>query len=128
MPTVRENRVRWLKALVSGRYKQVRSKLEKVDRHTHKPIGYCCLGVACKIFSPELRKVSENFIVRYNGLFGQMPMETRKLVGIEYCLMNDLIYKNDCQNWSFEQIARFLARKWRIKNSEIGLKPKSSGK
>lgn len=38
---------RWVVALRSGQYKQSKHALQGFDN------GYCCLGVACKLFIPE---------------------------------------------------------------------------
>lgn len=37
---------KWCEALRSGKYKQTRGFLHDSD-------GYCCLGVACKVFIPQ---------------------------------------------------------------------------
>lgn len=49
MPTrveIEENRRKWLAALKSGEYEQVRGYLCLLSWETREPLGYCCLGVA----------------------------------------------------------------------------------
>lgn len=43
----KEFKVKWLKALRSGKYQQTKHTL-------HDGNGYCCLGVACNIAHPRL--------------------------------------------------------------------------
>lgn len=52
---------KWIDALRSGKYRQTIGGLQDED-------GYCCLGVACKVFVPDvlLEKTRNNFI---SGLF-----------------------------------------------------------
>ncbi len=47
-PTIKEVK-KWVKALRSGKYTQARGRLQREE-------GFCCLGVACKIFHPEYQK------------------------------------------------------------------------
>lgn len=53
----------WIEALRSGEYKQGRGRLE--DR-----AGYCCLGVACKLFAPNYTTGPDGFLV------GTIPWST----------------------------------------------------
>ena len=48
---------RWVKALRSGRYRQVNAHLRGIDPDTGK-LGYCCLGVACNITNRNKWKTS----------------------------------------------------------------------
>lgn len=40
---------KWMKALRSGKYKQIKERLQS-------QYGYCCLGVACELFIKESKK------------------------------------------------------------------------
>ena len=53
---------KWVKALRSGKYKQGNGRLETED-------GFCCLGVACKVFIPK----SEQFTDSNGKLDGWFP-------------------------------------------------------
>lgn len=47
---------KWVNALRSGKYHQTRGNLQDED-------GYCCLGVACRVFATgELKETTEGFI------------------------------------------------------------------
>lgn len=45
-PEQKSNREKWIQALESGEYQQTRGVL-------HDGVGYCCLGVACKVLGYE---------------------------------------------------------------------------
>lgn len=53
---------KWIKALRSGKYQQTHQKLQDSD-------GYCCLGVACEIFIPKNKQISD----LDNNLLGGTP-------------------------------------------------------
>src|SRR5437899_9420914 len=60
-----KNAKKWAKALRSGEYKQSKGMLNNRE-------GYCCLGVACKIFIPE------NKLELWNDLIvGNFPEEQK---------------------------------------------------
>ncbi len=49
-----KNAKKWVKALRSGEYKQIKGTLQNKN-------GYCCLGVACDLYEKETgRKLSRN--------------------------------------------------------------------
>ena len=50
---------RWLKALRSGEYPQTENAL--VEMWGGKPVGYCCLGVACAVSSEKYVQGVEKF-------------------------------------------------------------------
>ncbi len=57
---------RWIKALRSGKYKQIQGELETTK-------GFCCLGVACKL---EIEKSKQQ---RIGGLLvGQTPSDQKR--------------------------------------------------
>lgn len=51
---------KWLKALESGDYRQIRANLIEVDDEGKLCDGLCCLGVATKIFKPDHFALKEN--------------------------------------------------------------------
>lgn len=46
---------KWLAALRSGKYKQTNGTLKK--SLPNKKVGYCCIGVACKILNVDFKKL-----------------------------------------------------------------------
>lgn len=86
----KKDKVKWIKALRSGEYKQARGIL-----HDEEDNSYCCLGVARKIglcrASPIMPdKVSYNFL----------DSDTQ----------DDLISLNDDENKSFKKIADYIEK------------------
>ncbi len=57
--------MKWINALRSGEYKQTKARLQDNS-------GFCCLGVACKLFIPEDQ---QRYSKRYdaNTLDGERP-------------------------------------------------------
>jgi hypothetical protein len=95
----------WINALRSGEYKQIKKTLQ-----TYK--GYCCLGVACKLFIPE-GKQEVNF---YGKLAGDEPDDQRnapewlKDINREFRDKTGkyLTALNDIDGFSFNEIADVL--------------------
>lgn len=95
---------KWANALRSGKYKQTRSTLQNI-------YGYCCLGVACKIFIPKNKqRIHNTFLV------GDLP-ENQKfspywLQNIDDDINNKLFYKfsimNDTKDFTFDEIADII--------------------
>lgn len=56
-----ENILKWTSALRSGLYQQTRNRLQDEN-------GYCCLGVACKIFISQEKQLLEN-----DRIIGSLP-------------------------------------------------------
>lgn len=48
-----ENAIKLVKALRSGDYKQTQRTLHRITDHTDGPAGYCCMGVAVKLYLDE---------------------------------------------------------------------------
>lgn len=48
----------WVKALRSGRYRQATDTLRYVD--SSKNMRYCCLGVACNLYTPKHKVIKYN--------------------------------------------------------------------
>lgn len=96
-------KVKWVKALRSGKYKQAKAALyQPKGKDTSEGFsnrGYCCLGVACAIglTKPENNDlISESWFVNTEFI----PKSIQRI----------LATKNDRQNWTFEQIANFIEK------------------
>jgi len=64
---------RWVAALRSGEYKQIKGALRKND-------GFCCLGVLCDIYSKELNVEWEGNYIADGG--GFLPSKVVKWAGV----------------------------------------------
>lgn len=109
-----ETILKWTKALRSGEYKQTTASLQDNN-------GYCCLGVACKVFIPE-----HKLILKTPGSYSLTGHSVGQLVGgipNEQCApewlkkINDhftnktgseLIDLNDSEKYNFNEIADAL--------------------
>lgn len=122
------NRARWVEALRSGEYKQVKGALRGVNRDGD-PVGYCCLGVACELASKEgVVERRENAYGSPGDLFygdsesTALPHPVRRWlgIGIDGDLKEEVRYEsapgiedhtqtliglNDSVGYTFEQIA-----------------------
>ena len=94
----------WIKALRSGRYKQTQHNLLDCD-------GYCCLGVLCRVASPnsKWKEGNGNFLFKGEGLMP--PRDLLKEVGLAYRSAKFLAKMND-NNKTFEQIAKHIEAKY----------------
>jgi len=102
MKVSKKNIRRWANALRSGKYKQTKWKLQTSE-------GFCCLGVACRLFAPKYRK--------FEGvLAGSTPIKAngapRWVINInddvQDKLEHSLTYLNDHEALSFDEIADVL--------------------
>jgi hypothetical protein len=93
---------KWCKALDSGKYKQAKGYLQTKD-------GYCCLGVACKLFN-------KNHPIKDGTLQGNMPslyyQDPQWLIDINLDFSSKagsaLSMLNDYGNYTFPEIATLL--------------------
>lgn len=115
-----KNAKKWLAALRSGRFKQIKNNL--CARKGQKSLGYCCLGVACEIF----RKENPDILIRNRDLVYEfddgnedtfLPSPVRKWLGLGTeggdPLNQDLpscVSMNDDDGFSFREIADRLER------------------
>lgn len=113
-----KNAKKWVRTLRSGKYKQTKNWLTRVDENG-SPICHCCLGVACELAI----KSGVNLIVRnrdgyreYDGISGVLPPEVMDWLGIRDAegdygptkyTKNSLAKLND-NGKSFKQIARTI--------------------
>lgn len=88
-----ELKAKWLEALRSGNYKQVRGQLALWG-------GFCCLGVLNEIggFGCLAEADYLHSLKDHQGLFLAIPGETQR----------HLASKNDDWDWSFEEIADWI--------------------
>lgn len=97
---IHENRVIWIEALESNKYPQTRFKLFNGK-------GYCCLGVAEKIFTGE----SSSEILGFSRY-----LKIKNLLGLSKDDELLFIRYNDNQKLSFPQIAQKAREMWGIKS------------
>lgn len=78
----KSNIKRWVKALRSGKYEQTTDRLQDNT-------GYCCLGVACKLFIPKNKQ-----LINEDGgvLYGDIP-EDQLEVPLWLNYVNDNFYE-----------------------------------
>lgn len=105
----RELTEKWIGALRSGKYQQGKGYL-RANNGT-----YCCLGVLCDIYNPDIWSPSE-----YGWIFDchrtELPASLAKLIGISSKFETSLMNMNDERNKSFIQIADYIEN---ILNSEV---------
>lgn len=85
---------KWVKALVSGEYKQCRGVLRRADAHGER---FCCLGVARNILDPLSRR----------GDAGYLVDEHANKIGLDSLVQAELASMNDA-GVPFEVIAGFI--------------------
>lgn len=76
---------KWLRALRSGKYKQGRGQLHKVDRDEHR---FCCLGVLCDLYVKEHKQKWEMLADNggsslFKGRAYYLPECVRKWAGMD---------------------------------------------
>lgn len=90
-----------LKALRSGKFKQTTGVL-------HDEIGYCCLGVACKIAHPKLNLGNAEVIELDNSDITKVP-DILKGTAHNNKVVNRLATMND-NGKSFKYIASYIEK------------------
>jgi hypothetical protein len=118
----------WADMLESGYYSQGRERLrrgptlefgETLDDRRADEFSYCCLGVACDIYSAKVGGFWENgaFIADYadTGVSSPpirsmqfMPRPVQDWFGLDYELQTILARLNDTDDASFKDIAAWL--------------------
>ena len=93
----------WIEALRSGNYLQGKNWLAD-DMGTN--VYYCCLGVLCEI--AELDKYIEGSVVYYDGRDQTPPQWLTFDVGLTQVQVSSLVYMNDDENKTFEEIADWI--------------------
>jgi hypothetical protein len=110
------NAKKWVKALLSGKYKQARGALHRKSNKGGD--SFCCLGVACELaVEANIIKSAKpyGFLYHYEGSGGVLPRKVQRWLGLVYSDgmfdkgMRSLSEIND-SGWSFKQIARLIER------------------
>lgn len=91
----------WLKALRSGKYKQIQQQLGNNQ-------GHCCLGVLCEVMKLPKSESPNGFI--YSGLQKTLPSEATCKAKIPQKRLEQLILRNDEMNWNFTKIATWIEK------------------
>lgn len=103
MKVRKETILKWTAALRSGEYKQTKHTLQ--NRR-----GFCCLGVACKVFNPNYRVAKNGFLkgLMPNTNYGA-PLWLHEIHLDFYEKANKVLsILNDSENFSFDEIADLL--------------------
>jgi len=129
---------KWVKALESGEYRQVKGALK--DKVGNKKCGYCCLGVLCDIYSEETgkgkfkvgRNADDRAFVLKDGTreSGSLPAAVREWAGMtdsagklaetvevqnefgDTVFGRTLIDLNDDLNFNFKKIAKVIRKQF----------------
>lgn len=120
---------KWVEALRSGKYLQCRFQLRGEIRRTHRTAkdhpdigkcGHCCLGVLAEVVKPTLLlpfqeavelAMSTNTSALSNVTLGKGTLLS--IVGMSAGLEGECIELNDCDGYSFTEIADALEEKQR---------------
>jgi hypothetical protein len=96
---------KWTTTLEAGTFEQTKSWLRDKDNRC------CCLGVLCDISGLGRWTRNEN---RYsydhgdNSFQGMPTDEMLEAVGLTRDQVENLINFNDCENWDFKRIAKWI--------------------
>lgn len=97
LKTIKANRKKWIKALRSGKYRQIQSELRQaVADIDGEPVGYCCLGVALEACRSWKRNKSNKADLCDNVL-AELGLSNQQQITLINC--------NDEYNYGFEAIA-----------------------
>lgn len=93
----RKIKIKWLKALRSGKISQTRFQLKRTDDAGNN--SYCCLGVLCEVMKGK-----------YVGRNGYPPEEIQKKAGLTDNSIVKLSEMNDAKGLTFKQIAAYISQ------------------
>lgn len=84
-PKLNPNALKWVEALESGKYKQAKYALEKIDKKGNS--RFCCLGVACDIYRKsgnQIKRVADGVYAQYgeSGDSDGLPDEVKSWLGV----------------------------------------------
>lgn len=108
----------WTKALRSGKYKQTRGTLAKVNKRGI-PQSFCCLGVACEVYA---KATGKEFNWYFNAEGSVLPNTVKKWFGMKtwggtytpsksyWDGTRDLIGDNDTAKRNFNKIADIIEK------------------
>ena len=80
-----KNAKAWIAALKSGKYRQARRVLTKLDEEGNV-VGHCCLGVACELavkagVIPQGKPGDDGYLI-YDGEHFRLPHSVRSWLGL----------------------------------------------
>lgn len=93
-------KARWVKALLSGRYKQAKHTLQNAQG------ANCCLGVLCRVL--KVPRVSNRFGRLGDYSSSKLPNYVREKIGLSHSDEVELMDMNDALGKSFKQIAEYI--------------------
>lgn len=110
-----KNARKWVRALLSGKYKQAKDQLRDGN-------NFCCLGVACDLYAKEKKRVKWNPDESFLGEDCELPVKVANWLGLTKTCGQfnpdarpdgfkieeaSLAQLND-RGWSFKKIADFI--------------------
>lgn len=99
----------WVRALRSGKYSQGQNTLRFKDNKIDK---FCCLGVACEIYSKKIEKLScikyTNGYYKYNTTDRYLPSKVARAFGLSTQQQKSLADLNDYSGLNFDEIADYV--------------------
>lgn len=116
-------KAKWVKALRSGKFKQARSCLERLD-YKGNPKGNCCLGVLCRISKIRGHKDLYRHFTLFDDCDGYLSEKLLKRFGLtqndqkELAQLNDgMGYTKIAKSYSFKRIADFIEKNIGVKKA-----------
>jgi hypothetical protein len=101
---------KWVKALRSGKYVQTTGQLFRDAVSFNRPIGYCCLGVACKVAGVEDRYLSSKGTIPVkrndDDIFNGVTPKLRNNSDLQARLWE----LNDQKEYGFRRIATWIEK------------------
>lgn len=111
-----DNRVRWVRALLSGDYEQGKRSLKRLSHNVGNNLirykyEYCCLGVACEIVAPNANelKVRNLAIAGSTSLSYMKDRRAARKFGMSNLDQSVAVRWNDSRKYDFERIADLIA-------------------
>lgn len=108
-----EFKKQYLKALRSGEYIQSEEALVKFKNNQEEIeieiLGYCCLGVACKVAGASNKELSGLGYIR-KELIEKYPILIPISGGDNSDIAMSLTKANDVKHWDFNRIANIIER------------------
>ena len=111
----------WVKALRSGKYKQTKEALTRINPDTGEIVGNCCLGVACELAvkaGVQLDPYPSGDTLYYGTENTVLPPAVQKWLGVEdgegglkYGGKDTSLAVLNDGGKSFKQIARIIEQK-----------------
>jgi len=104
------NRVTWVRALLSKKYKQGTGRLKKQIKNE---FFYCCIGVACEVIAPDAHELELTGEYEGNacGLAYMNADRAEDMLGFDVHGINQRQAGmwNDQHDYSFDRIADYIA-------------------